>query len=34
VLLSGLLVIMLVAVRRGVKLLWTKRYIHRTIPSS
>jgi methionine sulfoxide reductase heme-binding subunit len=34
VLLSGLLVIVLVAARRGVKLLWTKRYIQRTIPSS
>ena len=34
VLLSGLLVIVLVAARRGAKLLWTKRYIQRTIPSS
>lgn len=34
VLLSGLLAIVLVAARRGVKLLWTKRYIQRTIPSS
>ena len=34
VLLSGLLVIVLVAARRGTKLLWTKRYIQRTIPSS
>lgn len=34
VLLSGLLVIALVAARRGAKLLWTKRYIQKTIPSS
>jgi methionine sulfoxide reductase heme-binding subunit len=34
VLLSGLLAVALVAVRRGAKLLWTKRYIQRTIPSS
>ena len=34
VLLSGLLAIVLVAARRGVKLLWTKRYIQKTIPSS
>ncbi len=34
VLMSGLLVIALVAARRGAKLLWTKRYIQRTIPSS
>ena len=34
VLLGGLLVIVLVAARRGAKLLWTKRYILRTIPSS
>jgi sulfoxide reductase heme-binding subunit YedZ len=34
VLLSGLLAIVLVAARRGTKLLWTKRYIQRTIPSS
>ena len=34
VLLSGLLLIVLVAARRGAKLLWTKRYIQRTIPSS
>ncbi len=34
VLLSALLAIALVAARRGVKLLWTKRYIQRTIPSS
>ena len=34
VLLSGLLVIVLVAARRGAKLLWTRRYIQRTIPSS
>jgi len=34
VLLSGLLAIVLVAARRGAKLLWTRRYIQRTIPSS
>ena len=34
VLLSALLAIALVAARRGAKLLWTKRYIQRTIPSS
>ena len=34
VLLSGLLVLVLVAARRGTKLFWTKRYIQRTIPSS
>lgn len=34
VLLSGLLVVVLVAARRGAKLLWTRRYIQRTIPSS
>jgi methionine sulfoxide reductase heme-binding subunit len=34
VLMSGLLAIALVAARRGAKLLWTKRYIQRTIPSS
>ena len=34
VLLSGLLVIVLVVARRGAKLLWTKRYIQKTIPSS
>ena len=34
VLLSGLLAIALVAARRGAKLLWTRRYIQRTISSS
>ena len=34
VLLSGLLVIVLVATLRSAKLLWTKRYIQKTIPSS
>ncbi len=34
VLLSAIAVIVLVALRRGAKLLWTRRYIQRTIPSS
>jgi sulfoxide reductase heme-binding subunit YedZ len=34
VLLAGLGVILLVALRRGARLLWTKRYIQSTIPTS
>jgi hypothetical protein len=33
VLLSATAAIVLVAIRRGAKLLWTQRYIQKTIPS-